>query len=255
MLPGTTSHRASSQGPGSIRLPAPTTRQITLGRGVQLQTPLPLPIRAGLVQTLCFPRCVLASRCACRCSSPGSSGAGGGTAPSRLWDGLLRAAMDALSPLPFSELSPTEASEGPTSRTLTALVQDGESKLRGRRLQGPVLAEGWWRAVSPARHPLSLHGAPRLSGSEGQSPGDPVIVPAMAKPCPRGSPRLPSARLPQSIPLYPAVSCPVSLPSWALPDPGSVASLCRGACGDLPGKAMSFSPPAATLQVTAASVW
>lgn len=70
-------------------------------------------------------------------------GSAWGTAHSRLLDGWLRAVTDAASLLPFSEFSPTQASEGPTSRTLTASVQDGESKLLGCSLQGPVLAEGW----------------------------------------------------------------------------------------------------------------
>lgn len=120
MLPGTTSHRASSH------LPAPTSRQRVLGRAVQLQTPLSFPTGAGLVP---------------------------GAAHSRLLGGWQRAAADGTSLLPFPDFSPTQASEGPTSRTLTAVVQDGESKLLGHRLKGLVLVESSILHLLPAAPP------------------------------------------------------------------------------------------------------
>lgn len=174
-----------------------------------------------------FPCCTLASR--------GSSGAGRvrGTSRRPLLEALLWAEMDATSLLPFPELSPTQASEGPTSRTLTASVQDGESKLLSHCLQGPP-------TFPPhSHHPLPLHEALQLSGSEGQSLRDPIIVPTMAKPYPRGSRRAWAALKHRP---FPAVPRPVPLPSWAPQGPGLVASQCHGVCGDLLGTAMSFSP-------------
>ncbi|NXR97044.1 SRB4D protein, partial [Hypocryptadius cinnamomeus] len=48
----------------------------------------------------------------------------------------------ATSLLPFTEFSPTQVSEGPTTRTLTASVQDGESDGSIRLVSGPDTCQG-----------------------------------------------------------------------------------------------------------------
>lgn len=119
----------------SIHLPAPTMGQIAPGRAVQLQTHCSFLIGAGLVQTL-----LLSMKASTQGSRPD------------------HCRMDTTFLLPFAELSPTQASEGPTSRTLTASVQDGESKLLGFTYRG-LVESSIHHLPSRPHHPLPLHEA------------------------------------------------------------------------------------------------
>lgn len=82
------------------------------------------------------------------------------------------AAAGATSLLPFAEFSPMQVSEGPTTRILTASVQDGESKLQGESV--------------PYCHLLPLLKPPNPPALRCR-PSDPIIVLPMATPHPRSS--------------------------------------------------------------------
>lgn len=101
------------------------------------------------------------------------------------WEGSRgeAAAAGATSLLPFAEFSPTQVSEGPTTRTLTASVQDGESKLLSCHCRGDILPEG----SVPYCHLLPLLKPPNPAALRCSLP-DPIIVLSMATPYPRGSP-------------------------------------------------------------------
>lgn len=211
MLPGTTSHRASSRGPGSIHLPAPTTGKIT-----QLQTPLPFPIRAGLVQTLLLSMVCVCQRVCTLVHEPGEQ-QGGGRAGAQLPAGFGTDCcgqrwMPSL-PFPFQSPRPQKPAKdrqaGPSQPwcrmgkvSCTAVVCRGPSWLRAGGEQRPPPVT---RCPS-VEHPDSL--APRA-----RALGTPLLCRPWPSPVPevhRGSHQLGCPKHPP----YPAVSCPVSLPSW-----------------------------------------